>query len=93
MSVYYQEQRQWPRMEINAPGKVISVNRRLRVEKIIPCKIIDISQGGALIELKHDDIENDFYLEMDSEPEKRMTCTVVRRDSLHRVGVKFVPLS
>ncbi|HWG05289.1 MAG TPA: PilZ domain-containing protein [Beijerinckiaceae bacterium] len=93
MSTYYQEKRRSPRMEINAPGRVIAVSRRLRVEKVIPCKIIDISQGGALIELKHDDIENDFYLEMDSEPEKRMTCTVVRRDSLHRVGVKFVPLA
>ena len=92
MTSYYQEKRRWPRVEINAPGKVIAVSRGLRVKRIIPCKVIDISQGGALLELKYDDIEDDFYLEMDSEPENRATCSVVRRVSTHRVGVKFVQL-
>lgn len=86
---YYIDRRRSPRVEINAFGKVTTVGRGLRIAKTVRCKIIDISLGGALLEIDSDQIEDSFYLEMDSEPENRATCNVVRKMG-NRVGVKFI---
>ena len=52
-------------------------------------KIIDISEGGALLEIESEQIKDCFYLEMDSKPGNRAECAVLRRTG-KRVGVKFV---
>lgn len=89
MRWYYIERRCWPRITINAPGTIINISRGLRITSTVRCRIIDISQGGAQIETDSAVIEDDFYLEMDSEPDNRTTCSVVWRKG-NRVGVKFI---
>ena len=87
---YYIERRRWPRVEINALGRISTVSRGLRLAaNTMRCKIIDISQGGALLEISSEKIEDTFYLEMDADPDYRATCNVVRRMG-NRVGVKFI---
>jgi hypothetical protein len=71
-------------------GRISTVSPGLRLaENTMRCKIIDISQGGALLELSSSEIEDNFYLEMDDDPDYRATCNVVRRMG-NRVGVKFI---
>jgi len=43
------ERRQHERFPLNRPGKVYDGRSR----KYMPCLAVDVSQGGALIELKH----------------------------------------
>jgi len=87
MNRSFEQQRQFPRVEVNTPAK-ISVVRGLRISKPIPCVIVNISQGGALLAFKNPILESDFYLEMDKKPDFRVLCTVVRRAG-NNVGVKF----
>ncbi len=83
----YEEQRQFPRIEINTRAK-ITVVRGLRIAKSIPCTIINISEGGALLAFKNPMSETDFYLELDKTPAIRKSCSVVRCLG-NTVGVKF----
>ena len=66
------------------PPKSPRLVRGLRISKPIPCVIVNISQGGALIEFQIPMLEPDFYLEMNGKP---VLCTVRRADN--NVGVKF----
>jgi hypothetical protein len=81
------QQRQFPRVDVNTPAKV-TVVRGLRVSKPIPCVVVNLSQGGALLAFQNPMLEPDFYLEMDKKPAFRVLCTVVRRVG-NNVGVKF----
>jgi hypothetical protein len=84
MNRSFQQQRQSPRVEVNTPAKV-TVIRGLRVSKPIPCVIVNISAGGALLAFQTPILEPDFYLELNG---KSVLCTVVRRVG-NNVGVKF----
>ena len=84
MNPSFAQQRQFPRVEVNTPAKV-TVVRGLRISKPIPCVIVNISQGGALLSFHVPMLEPDFYLEMNGKP---VLCTVVRRAG-NNVGVKF----
>ena len=83
-----EQQRQFPRIEINAPGKITAVSGGLRIAKSIPCTVVNISEGGALLSFAHPMLETDFYLELDKKPAFRASCCVVRRVG-NNVGVKF----
>jgi hypothetical protein len=61
----------------------------LRVSYTAPCRVIDISKGGAQLDISADKIPDSFYLEMDHEPNNLATCQVVWRQG-RRVGVKFL---
>jgi hypothetical protein len=84
----YEEQRQFPRIEVNTPAKITVVSSGLRISKSIPCVIVNISQGGALLAFTSPMLETDFFLEMDKTPPFRVSCCVVRRVG-NNVGVKF----
>jgi hypothetical protein len=90
MGTWYVEQRRWPRLEVNAPGKIVTITRGLRVRQEINCVILDISEGGAQLVAKSPIDCEEFYLEMDGAPGALRLCSVVRRVSDSRVGVRFV---
>ena len=90
MATWYVEQRKWPRLEINAPGKIVMITRRLRVRKEIGCIIVDISEGGAQLAATSPIDCDEFYLEMNETPGRLRLCSVVRRLNDSRVGVRFV---
>jgi len=90
MGTWYVEQRKWPRVEINAPGKIIMLSRGLRVKEEVGCVIVDISDGGAQLSANSPIEEKEFYLEMDQAPGALRLCSVVRRINESRVGVKFI---
>ena len=88
MNRRYEEQRQFPRIEINTPGKITAISGGLRIAKSIPCTIVNISEGGALLSFTYPMLETDFYLQMDKKPAFHASCCVVRRVG-NIVGVKF----
>ena len=90
MGTWYVEQRKSPRVEINAPGKIVTITRGLRVREEIHCVILDVSEGGAQIAATSPINCEDFYLEMDGAPGALRLCSVVRRVNESRVGVRFV---
>ena len=90
MGTWYIEQRKWPRLEVNAPGKIVMVTRGLRVGQEIKCVIVDVSIGGAQLIAAAPIGDEEFYLEMDEAPGTLRLCSVVRRVNDTRVGVKFV---
>ncbi len=90
MATRYVERRRSPRVEINASGKLILLTHGLRIKESIKCTVIDISQGGALIEAVSTVGDQEFYLEIDNDPGNLQLCSVVRRLSDRTVGVKFI---
>ena len=62
--------------------------RGLRIKATIKCTVIDVAEGGALIEPISMVVANEFYLELDKDPGKLRSCSVVRRDG-RKLGVKF----
>jgi hypothetical protein len=90
MSIRYIEQRRAPRVELNAAGRIILVSYGLRIKESIDCTVVDISKGGALIDVVSAVRDREFYLEVDNDPGKLQQCLVVRRIGQNRVGVKFV---
>jgi PilZ domain len=90
MGSWYVEQRKWPRVEVNAPGKLVMITRGLRVREEINCVILDISEGGAQLATASPITCEEFYLEMDGTPGALRLCSVVRRVSDNRVGVRFI---
>ena len=90
MGTWYVEQRKWPRVEINAPAKIVMITRGLQLRREINCVILDVSEGGAqLVAASPIDCE-EFYLELDGAPGALRLCSVVRRLNDTRVGVRFV---
>ena len=90
MGTWYVEQRKWPRVEINASGKIVMLTRGLRVREEIHCVVLDISEGGAQLAATSPIDCEEFYLEMDGAPGALRLCSVVRRMNGTRVGVRFV---
>ncbi len=84
------ERRRAPRHWVRRPGQVIVV-RGLRGIATIDCQVLNTSKGGALIKVERAaDLPDDFYLIIDSQPERKMTCSVARRGQT-LLGVRFVP--
>jgi hypothetical protein len=90
MRIRYVEQRKWPRVEINAPGKIVMITRGLRLKKQIDCVILDISESGAQLAAAAPIDCEEFYLEMNGAPGALRLCSVVRRVNDSRFGVRFV---
>lgn len=82
-----------------APGRELRRHRRRRISTDatihfadgvrLNCKVIDISEAGALILLRDEiDMPFDFRLEIGGGGVVRRTCYVVRQDG-RKVGVRF----
>jgi hypothetical protein len=84
------ERRRAPRSWVRRRGQVIVV-RGLRGTLAIDCQVLNTSKSGALVKVERAaDLPDDFYLVIDSQPERKMTCSVARRGQT-LLGVRFVP--
>ncbi len=90
MSVRIVEMRKWPRLETNASAKIIIMSKGLRIKNILNCTVVNISEGGALISAHSPIVVDEFYLEENHAPNSLHLCSVVRRESLFKVGVRFI---
>jgi PilZ domain len=90
MSVRVVEMRKWPRLEINAPAKIIVMSTGLHIKETLDCKVINISEGGALVVAESPITASEFYLEESGARETLHLCSVVRRESKFKVGVRFL---
>jgi hypothetical protein len=85
------ERRKWPRVWLRRPGQLTLV-RGLRGTTTMPCKVINTSQGGALIQVEGTaaDVPDDFYLTISGQGDRQYICSVVRRGK-RLLGVRFIP--
>jgi hypothetical protein len=90
MSVRFVEMRKSPRIEVNAHAKIVLITGGLRIKKTLDCEVINISEGGALILTSVPIAESEFYLETSNEMGGLHLCSVVRRESPNKVGVRFI---
>lgn len=90
MSVRVVEMRKWARLETNTPAKIIIMSKGLHIKDVLDCIVINISEGGALIATHSPIVVNEFYLEENQAPDCLHLCSVVRRELLFKVGVRFV---
>ena len=61
----------------------------MRLGADVGCAIVNLSEGGALIETPDAEaIPDDFYLVIDAIPERKIVCAVAHRSST-RLGVSF----
>ena len=89
MTVRYSEMRKWPRVDVNMRAKLLRIGKGLRIREAFDCVIVNLSEGGALIVADQPIVDDEFYLEMNKERGGLVMCSVVRRDSAFRVGVRF----
>lgn len=84
------ERRRSPRVWLRRPGQLVLV-RGLRGTSTLPCKVINTSKGGALIQVDGaaTDVPDDFYLTISGQPDRRLICTVVRRGK-RLLAVRFI---
>ncbi len=84
------ERRKAQRVWLRRPGQLV-VLRGLRGTSTMPCKVINTSKGGALLQVEGAaaDVPDDFYLTISGQPDKRLICSVVRRGK-RLLGVRFI---
>ena len=65
--------------------------RGLRGTTSIPCKVINTSKGGALLQVEGAaaDVPDDFYLTISGQSDRRFVCSVLRRGK-RLIGVRFI---
>lgn len=85
------DRRKWPRVWLRRPGQLTLV-KGLRGTTTVPCKVINTSKGGALIQVEGAaaDIPDDFYLTITGQSDRPYICAVVRRGK-RLIGVRFIP--
>lgn len=84
------ERRKTQRVWLRRPGQLVLV-RGLRGTSTLPCKVINTSKGGALLQVDGvaADVPDDFYLIISGHEDKRFICSVVRRGK-RLLGVRFI---
>jgi hypothetical protein len=84
------ERRKTTRVWLRRPGQLI-VLKGLRGTSSMPCKVINTSKGGALIQVEAAaaDIPDDFYLIISGQQDRKHICTVVRRGK-RLLAVRFI---
>lgn len=84
------ERRKWQRVWLRRPGQ-LTIVRGLRGTTSIPCKVINTSKGGALLQVEGAaaDVPDDVYLTISGQDDRRFVCSVVRRGK-RLVGVRFI---
>ncbi|MDR7026924.1 hypothetical protein J2X08_002543 [Rhizobium rosettiformans] len=86
-------ERKWERFYVRRPAKVMSVRPGLTGITIRSCEVVDISQGGAALELTTAiGLSSHYYLQIVGLAD-RIGCAEAYRNG-NRVGVKFIaPIS
>lgn len=83
-------QRRWTRYPVSCPAEISVLNQRLTVEAARRCFIVDISKGGAALEvLALKNIPKHFYLSPLA-PATRIGCIEIHRKGSNRIGVQFI---
>jgi len=84
------ERRKTTRVWLRRPGQLILL-KGLRGTTSMPCKVINTSKGGALIQVEGaaTDVPDDFYLIISGQSDRKHICTVVRRGK-RLLGVRFI---
>jgi hypothetical protein len=84
------ERRKSPRVWLRRPGQ-LTVVKGLRGTTTIPCKVINTSKGGALLQVEGAaaDIPDDFYLAISGQSDRPYVCAVVRRGK-RLLAVRFI---
>jgi hypothetical protein len=84
------ERRKWARVWLRRPGQ-LTVVKGLRGTTTIPCKVINTSKGGALLQVEGAaaDVPDDFYLTILGQGDRQYVCSVVRRGK-RLIGVRFI---
>lgn len=84
------ERRRSTRTWLRRGGQLILV-KGMRGTASVPCKVINTSRGGALLQVEGTaaDIPDDFYLTIAGQADKRLICSVVRRGK-RLLGVRFI---
>ena len=59
------------------------------IEALIPCVVVDISEGGALLEFEYAEPTEDRFHLVTNTLRGTIECDVVHR-SLHGIGVRFI---
>jgi len=91
-NIRLEDRRRAPRSWIRRSGQVIVV-KGLRHTSTIDCQVLNTSTCGALVRVdRAADVPDDFYLTINGQPERKMTCSVARRKPT-LLGVRFVPQS
>lgn len=84
------DRRRHRRLWLRRPGQ-LTVVRGLRGTATMPCKVINTSKGGALLQVEGSaaDVPDDFYLTISGDAGRRYICSVVRRGK-RLIGVRFI---
>jgi|GEM_PF-456532 hypothetical protein len=81
--------RQWERFQVRRPARIMSVSPCMSRISVRPCQLLDISRGGAGIEMSSTaGLSEHYYLEVIGLA-RRIGCAEVYRNGT-RVGVKFI---
>ena len=87
------EARKWERFVVHKPGTLIAINRGLSGMSSRACNVIDVSRGGAGIQMATTIGLPDHYYLTFVGSEERIGCAEVYRND-NRVGVRFIkPIS
>ncbi|GEO84460.1 MULTISPECIES: PilZ domain-containing protein [Alphaproteobacteria] len=82
-------QRHWERFYVRRPARVMSVSPGLSGITMRSCQVVDISQGGAALELTTAiGLSSHYYLQVLGLAD-RIGCAEAYRNG-NRVGVKFI---
>lgn len=56
------ERRRFPRSTVRTPAEILPLQKGLKAGSAIMCTVVNISEGGALIEVTHGMVPDEFYL-------------------------------
>lgn len=72
------DRRNWPRREVELLCRVVFTRKYIRRHQVRMCLTVDISEGGARIRVREDDMPDEFYLSVGAH-ELIIPCVVAAR--------------
>ncbi|MFZ4805643.1 MAG: PilZ domain-containing protein [Hyphomicrobiaceae bacterium] len=81
------ERRQWPRLKANSKGEIVYMRSALRGLCSLPCRVVDVSDGGAQVEMADVKLPDEVYLVIDETV--KIACRVMRQEG-PQVGLHFI---
>lgn len=81
--------RRWGRAPAQVSARVFAMEGFMKFGPDINCRVVNISEGGALLEFPgKENVPDDFYLVIDAWPDRKIVCAAVHRRN-NRIGVSF----